>query len=321
MEDILVQHIDRLDTGQPASGDALAQADDHIRFIKACIKTTFPGLTYSSASGAVNNVTSTAADLNKLDSMTTSKADLNALAGAADAAADPNSTGNIGSALTPAKVGLLSDIADQASATTDGIETGRVTLGSGNASITGTLSYLQVNSAHSVGGVSTPFYTQVGVGSPSYSHFYTNAPAYYFNKGINVDTGIISSHNEDVTLRRAGSSSHQLSISTSGGTFSGNVTAYSDSRLKEDVKTIENALDTVCKLEGVTYTRIENQNKELGFIAQQIEEDCPALAERVVGTMDDERQTKHVNYSNMVAVLVEAVKELKAEVDELKGGR
>ena len=321
MENILIQHIDKLDTGQPTSGDALAQADDHIRFIKACIKATFPGLTFSSTNGQDNNVTSTASDLNKLTSLPTSKADLSALAGAADTATDPNSTGNVGAALTPAKVGILSDIAGKLSATSDGVETGRVTLVNGQANITGAGDYLQVNSKYTVDGVLTDFYTRMGVGAPSLSHFYTNAPGYYFNKGLRVDTGIISSWNQDLILQRAANTAHQMTLTTSGATFTGNVTAYSDSRLKEDVKTIENALDTVCKLEGVTYTRIENQNKELGFIAQQIEEACPALAERVVGTMDDERQTKHVNYANMVAVLVEAVKELKAEVDELKGGK
>ena len=69
------------------------------------------------------------------------------------------------------------------------------------------------------------------------------------------------------------------------------------------------------------HTHEKITKKNIGFIAQQIEEACPELAERVVGEMDDERKTKHVNYANMVALLVEAVKELKAEVDELKAAK
>ena len=108
-----------------------------------------------------------------------------------------------------------------------------------------------------------------------------------------------------------------MRLTTSGATFSHNVTAYSDARLKEDIQPIEGALATVRKLQGVTYRRIDNQEENLGFIAQQIESDCPEIADRVVGEMDDERKTKHVNYANMVALLASAIQEQQATIDAL----
>ena len=48
--------------------------------------------------------------------------------------------------------------------------------------------------------------------------------------------------------------------------------SYSDYRLKEDVKTIDNALDKVSKLRGVEYTRKETQAREIGVIAQEVKE-------------------------------------------------
>ncbi len=66
MENTSINHIDRLDVSQPTSGAPLAKSDDHLRFIKAAIKGTFTGLTYSSAAGAVNTVTASAARLNDI---------------------------------------------------------------------------------------------------------------------------------------------------------------------------------------------------------------------------------------------------------------
>ncbi len=48
-------------------------------------------------------------------------------------------------------------------------------------------------------------YTRIGSANSSYSHFYTDRNQYYFNKSISVDTGTITSHNEDLVLQRAGS--------------------------------------------------------------------------------------------------------------------
>ena len=95
-------------------------------------------------------------------------------------------------------------------------------------------------------------------------------------------------------------------------TFNDNVTAYSDERLKENIRTIENGLDKVEQLRGVTYTRDEKES--IGVIAQEVEKILP----EIVLTADDEMGTKSVDYGRLTAVLIEAVKDLSAKVKELE---
>ena len=83
----------------------------------------------------------------------------------------------------------------------------------------------------------------------------------------------------------------------------GNVTAYSDERLKENIKTIPNALETVKKLRGVSFDRKDFTGKGIGVIAQEIEK---VLPEVVV-----EGEYKSVSYGNIVGLLIEAIKELE----------
>ena len=91
-------------------------------------------------------------------------------------------------------------------------------------------------------------------------------------------------------------------------TASGDITANSDERLKTEVKTIENALYKVMKMRGVTYTK--NAEKGMGVIAQEVEKVIPEVVH--------DGEYKSVAYGNMVGVLIEAVKDLKKELDELK---
>ena len=67
------------------------------------------------------------------------------------------------------------------------------------------------------------------------------------------------------------------SLFTTGNiTAQGNVTAYSDSRMKRDIVTIDSALDKVINLRGVYYTKSENTDRrEVGVIAQEIEKIIP----------------------------------------------
>lgn len=91
--------------------------------------------------------------------------------------------------------------------------------------------------------------------------------------------------------------------------------ASSDINHKTDIKPIPDALVKVSQINGVTYIRTDNdQNiRHAGVIAQEVEKVLP----EVIGT--DADGYKVVAYGNMIGLLVEAIKELKAEVDALKG--
>ena len=95
-------------------------------------------------------------------------------------------------------------------------------------------------------------------------------------------------------------------------TAAGEVTANSDIRLKTNIKTIENGLDKVLQLRGVEYDRIDIERHQIGVIAQEVEKVLPD----VVHTGED--GIKSVAYGNIVAVLIESIKELKGEVSELR---
>ena len=90
---------------------------------------------------------------------------------------------------------------------------------------------------------------------------------------------------------------------------SGNVTAYSDERLKSNIETIPNALEKVNALRGVTFDK--DGERGLGVIAQEVEKVLPEVV------LEGE-EYKSVAYGNIVGVLIEAVKELTKEVEDLK---
>ena len=99
--------------------------------------------------------------------------------------------------------------------------------------------------------------------------------------------------------------------STGNITSAANVTAFSDIRLKSDVHTIENGLDKVSKMRGVTYTKDFIPGS--GVIAQELEKIAPELVE--------DGKYKSVAYGNIVGYLIEAIKELKEKVEELENGK
>tara|TARA_Y100000114_G_scaffold100901_1_gene94030 strand:- start:6765 stop:7796 length:1032 start_codon:yes stop_codon:yes gene_type:complete len=108
-----------------------------------------------------------------------------------------------------------------------------------------------------------------------------------------------------------------IDMSAAGAaTFNNDVTAFSDERLKENIQPITGGLEKVMQLQGVTYKRndVTDAKTQIGVIAQQVE---PILPE-VVLTAEDEMGTKSVDYAKMTAVLIEAVKELKQEITQLK---
>lgn len=93
---------------------------------------------------------------------------------------------------------------------------------------------------------------------------------------------------------------------------SGNVTAYSDRRVKTNIELIPNALEKVMLLNGYTFDRTDIETKrQTGVIAQEV---LAVLPEAVTG--DSENYS--VAYGNLVGLLIEAIKEQQKQIDELK---
>ena len=93
-------------------------------------------------------------------------------------------------------------------------------------------------------------------------------------------------------------------------------TVSSDKRLKKDIKPIDNALDIVDKLQGVHFNWKENDEKSIGYIAQDVEKVLPEMVTEK--NHFDKGEFKTVNYAAMVSIMGEAIKELRAEVEQLK---
>jgi cytoskeletal protein CcmA (bactofilin family) len=94
-----------------------------------------------------------------------------------------------------------------------------------------------------------------------------------------------------------------------------NLNQSSDLRLKTDIEPIENALDKVCRLRGVSYRLKENYNpestKSLGMIAQELEQEFPEL-------VSENKGYKHIGYYSFTAALLDSAKELKSRNDALE---
>ena len=127
----------------------------------------------------------------------------------------------------------------------------------------------------------------------------------------------VSSGYDYVRLGNTGDGNDTITfnLSAGSGSFTGNVTAYSDISLKENIEVIDNAVDKVSKLRGVTFDRIDNEDvpRQTGLIAQELEKVLPEAVET-----NEETGIKSVAYGNVVGLLVEAIKELKEEIEELK---
>ena len=144
--------------------------------------------------------------------------------------------------------------------------------------------------------VSTNKILQLGTGNGHMRLFSTGTTA-YSDLGTDVTEWLI----------RAGATT-KFTFSKSSGNFTatGNVTAYSDERLKSDIKTLDG--NKVYNMRGVSF--IKDGKNGSGVIAQELEKIAPELVE--------DGEYKSVAYGNTVGYLIEAIKDLKKEVESLK---
>jgi hypothetical protein len=126
-----------------------------------------------------------------------------------------------------------------------------------------------------------------------------------------TNNGIYSSSTSTLNVTTGGTLAATFSA---GGDFTavGNVFAFSDVRLKSNIATIDNGLSKVLEMRGVEYTK--DGKKSLGLIAQEVEAVLPEMVAEIEGF-------KTVSYGNIVAVLIEAIKDLNKEIELLKSNQ
>ena len=113
---------------------------------------------------------------------------------------------------------------------------------------------------------------------------------------------------------------------TDGGDLhvDGNIIGYSstisDQRLKGNINKIENALDKLMQISGYTFTYNHDGKQSAGVIAQEVENIMPSAVQstNLVFNDDNDVEFKTVQYDQLTGLLIEAIKDLKAEIEKLK---
>jgi hypothetical protein len=288
-----------------AVGDIILDADNADIFLKDA-GTTFGSLTNTSGNLIIKSGTTTAA--------TFSGANVT-FAGTIASGAIDNGSSNITSG------GLLKlDVDADADDLTGDSATGRLTIGAGedlNLYHGGTNSYIVNDTGDLIIDSHTDIVLDAGGSEIFFKHdgtgigkFMDSSSNFEIHSSVQ-DKDIIFKGNDGgstitaltLDMSAAGAATFNSSI-----TAGGDVTAFSDMNLKSDIRTIPNALDKVSDMRGVYF--IKDGEAGTGVIAQEVEKILPEVVK--------DGEYKSVAYGNMVGVLIEAIKELKKEVETLK---
>ena len=154
------------------------------------------------------------------------------------------------------------------------------------------------------------------LGSLSFGTYLNSSGSYDGSSAVSVSVAATSINTANSLVSRDSSGDFTAgTISVTNLTATQTVTALdfnstSDIRFKENIKTIENSLDLVSSLRGVSFDWKETGKGSYGVIAQELEEILPDLVK--------DGDTKSVNYNGLIGVLIESIKELKQEIEDLK---
>ena len=149
--------------------------------------------------------------------------------------------------------------------------------------------------------------------SSSNTDVYTGNSNDYIHYDTDVGMRFYTAGGEDMRLTDGGDLHVDANII-------GYSTTISDQRLKGNINKIENALDKVMQINGYTFTYNHDGKESAGVIAQEVENIMPSAVQstNLVFNEENDVEFKTVQYDQLHGLLIEAIKELKAEIEELK---
>ncbi|WP_455668938.1 tail fiber domain-containing protein [Phocaeicola sp.] len=165
------------------------------------------------------------------------------------------------------------------------------------------------NGKLTIGNVTPYSFYQATIYGSAYFKDYSN---HFFQIDITPAATRLASHYDQVVF-----------YNTAAGKFNSiqvqSVYNYSDARAKTNIKALENGLDIIKQLRPVSYdfingttSRSGGDGKELGLLAQEVEEILPNIV------FTDEEGKKLINYTALMPLMINAIKTLQQEVDQLK---
>lgn len=152
------------------------------------------------------------------------------------------------------------------------------------------------------------------------SDIYTSTGAFGISSANNIDftadnrMGIHINGSEEFRFEADGD------FHADGDVIAFSTTIASDRRLKENIEVIPNALDKVQALNGVSFDWKKTGEKSAGVIAQEVQGVLPEAVKEVTPLKGGDSHLS-VNYHALISILIESIKQLKAEIEELKGGK
>lgn len=156
-----------------------------------------------------------------------------------------------------------------------------------------------------------------GGGSNAWWTIFTNSSAIggavdnlaFYKEGGTAGTKMVIQDNGNVGI---GTTSPSTKLEVVGTVTCTTLTETSTIRIKENIEEIINPLDIVKKLRGIQYNKIGNNNKEIGVIAEEVDEVLPQIV-----TRDTDGNPTSVSYGRLTALLIEVVKKQDEQIENL----